>query len=116
MPTHLGLPKQTQDGGFIGEAMGGPVPRVCYWSPTDKSSRVAESVILASSAAGLGSSSGSSIFMSSGMAAGVAPEGLYEWCSGGSSEELLVESPKPRSWMRSQTKVQRMPWRQGCQH
>jgi len=60
--------------GSIGGPLGGPVPRVCCWSPTDESGRVEESGILASSMTGSGSSSGSSISMSSRGAMGVLPE------------------------------------------
>jgi len=81
---------RTQIGGFLGGAVGGPSPRVSCWSPTDEIGRAEESGILASSAMGSASSSGSSISMSSRGATRVAPE----WCSGGSSEESSGGSSK----------------------
>ncbi len=53
-------------GGFLGEGHGGPVPGVCCWSPTDRSEVVEELGKAASVMTGLGSTSGSSISMSSG--------------------------------------------------
>ncbi len=67
---------RTQGSGFLGGAVGGPSPRVCCWSPTDKSDVVEWSGILVSKGPGSGSTSGSSITMSSGGAAGVVAKQL----------------------------------------
>jgi len=62
--------------GSLGRAVGGPSPRVCCWSPTDKSDVVEWSGISVSKGPGSGSASWSSITMSSRGAAGVAAKQL----------------------------------------
>ena len=52
--------------GFLGGAVGGPSPRVCCWSPTDRSGVVGWLDILASTITGSGASSGRSVSISSG--------------------------------------------------
>ena len=67
---------RTRVGGFLGGAVGGPSPRVCCWSPTDKSGVLEWSNISVASKTGLGSASGSSVTISSGGAMGVASKWL----------------------------------------